>query len=103
MSPSVCYLSLLFFMSQNGHLGRVSSHPLRETKDERISWEMELGWKNLGRVSSRPGLEREWNIAFARGGTHLPIAHILRLPETEIISWGGDFSGVGDFLGQEIF
>ena len=48
-------------MSQNGHLGRVSSHPLRETKDERISWEMELGWKNLGRVSSRPGLEREWN------------------------------------------
>ena len=35
------------------------------------------------------------NIAFARGGAHLPIAHALRLPETDIISWGGDFFGWG--------
>ena len=35
--------------------------------------------------------KKKKNIAFARGGAHLPIAHELRLPETEIISWGGDF------------
>ena len=48
------------------------------------------------------------NIAFARGGAHLPIAHALRLPETEIIFWGGDFfylhpmygGGVTGQLGQ---
>ena len=38
-------------------------------------------------------------MAFARGGAHLVIAHALRLPETEIISWGGDFFGAGDFFG----
>ena len=38
------------------------------------------------------------NIAFARGGAHLPIAHALHLPETEIISWGGDFFGSVVFL-----
>ena len=44
------------------------------------------------------------NITFARGGAHLPIAHALRLPETEIISWGRDFLGEGGyFWGQEIF
>ena len=48
------------------------------------------------------------NIAFARGGAHLPIAHALRLPETDIISWGMDFwvrgiFGRGFFLGRVIF
>ena len=44
------------------------------------------------------------NIAFARGGAHLPIAHALRLQETEIISWGGDFLlGHGDFFGVRGF
>ena len=39
-------------------------------------------------------------IAFARGGAHLPIAHTLRLPETEIIVGGGRgiSLGAGDFL-----
>ena len=32
---------------------------------------------------------RRKNITFARGGAHLRIAHAIRLPETEIISWGG--------------
>ena len=44
-----------------------------------------------------------YNIAFARGGAHLPIAHALRLPETEIISWGWDFFGGGEFLGGRRF
>ena len=43
------------------------------------------------------------NIAFARGGAHLPIAHALHLPETEIISWGGDFFGSVVFLVGQIF
>ena len=42
------------------------------------------------------------NIAFARGGAHLPIAHALRLPETDIISWGWRFlGGSGDFFWVE--
>ena len=45
--------------------------------------------------------QQESNIAFARGGAHLPIAHALRLPETEIISWSGDFWGGGGFFGAE--
>ena len=43
------------------------------------------------------------NIAFAKGDAHLPIAHLLRLPETEIITWAGIFLGKGDFFGQDIF
>ena len=44
------------------------------------------------------------DIAFARGGVHLSIAHALRLPETKIISWGGDFMGVwGFFWGRGFF
>ena len=39
-----------------------------------------------------------YNIVFAKGGANLPIAHAFRLPETERISWGGDFFGTGDFL-----
>ena len=31
------------------------------------------------------------NIAFARGGAHLPIVYALRLPKTDMILWGGDF------------
>ena len=38
------------------------------------------------------------NIAFARGGAHLPIAHALRLQETDIISWGGYFLEGGVFF-----
>ena len=41
--------------------------------------------------------ERKKNIEFARGGAHLPIAHALRLPKTEIISWRRDFFGGGEF------
>ena len=41
-----------------------------------------------------------YNIAFARGGSHLPIAHALRLPKTDIILWGRDFFFVcGIFFG----
>ena len=44
------------------------------------------------------------NIAFARGGAQLHIAHALHLPETKIISWGGDFLRGGEcFAGQDIF
>ena len=47
------------------------------------------------------------DIAFARGGAHLPIADALRIPETDIISWGGDFCWgrgfFGFFLGRGIF
>ena len=45
------------------------------------------------------------NITFARGGNHLIIANALHLPETEIISWAGDFFGgrvcfgAGEFWG----
>ena len=43
------------------------------------------------------------NIAFARGGAHLPIAHAIRLPGREGIFWvifrSGDFFGGGfDFF-----
>ena len=38
------------------------------------------------------------NIAFAKGSAHLLIAHALRLPEPEIIFWGG-----GSFWGRGIF
>ena len=45
-----------------------------------------------------------YNIAIARQGAHLPIADAFCLPETEIISWGGDFYwGGGYFGGQGIF
>ena len=50
------------------------------------------------------------NIAFAKGGAHLPIAHTLCLPEPEIIVWGGVFfcglgifGGAGIILGRRIF
>ena len=46
---------------------------------------------------------RRKNIVFARGGAHLPTAHALRLPETELIYWGGDFWGAGDFIGDKRF
>ena len=48
-------------------------------------------------------LKRTLNITFARGGSHLPIAHALRLAEKEIISWGGIFLGAGDFFGSRGF
>ena len=51
-------------------------------------------------------LEQAWNIlraiiniAFARGGAHLPIAHALLLPKTDIIVWGGDFLDFFSFGG----
>ena len=43
------------------------------------------------------------NIAFAKGGADLPIAHALHLPETEIISWVGDFFGGGGFFLGYVF
>ena len=39
------------------------------------------------------------NIAFTKGGAHLPIVHTLRLLERDMISWGGYFLGSGDFFG----
>ena len=44
------------------------------------------------------GVEFGWE-----GGAHLPIAHALRLPETDIISWSGHFFGCGDFFGAGDF
>ena len=38
------------------------------------------------------------DIAFARGGVPLSIAHALRLPETKIISSGMICLGAGDFF-----
>ena len=44
-----------------------------------------------------------YNIAFARGGAHLPIVHALRLPETEILGNGGLYSvGKAPSLLQDI-
>ena len=37
------------------------------------------------------GAENTENIAFARGGAQLPIAHALRLPKTDIILLGRVF------------
>ena len=63
-----------------------------------------IGKPLLGESTWKEEEKRKKNIAFARGGAHLPIAHALRLPETYIISWGGDFfGGLGIFWGAGDF
>ena len=61
-------------------------------------------WRKVQNKKRKTIIKIHKNIAFARGGAHLPIAHALRLPETDIILWGGDFNafGVKSFINSQL-